>query len=523
MLHEKSKQLNFYSPLYNRIPENHILKLIDSAISFEFVNKTLEASYCKDFGRPAKEPEMMLRILMLQHLYDLSDDRIIGEINVNLAFMWFIGINPDETLPHPSLLTKFRTMRLKDVMMDDIIVEIVRQCVVSGIIPADNGISVDTTHILANTTRAVPERMMKQLAKKIFKAMGKTDYEIPDYKSITDHNEAKQIMKEYLEDVIKNANDAARNEVEEAKEILSSSKFIEQKGIRSLVDKDARVGHKSKTEKFFGYKMEYTLATEGLLITAVTVHDGAYVDGDEFDKLYRLCTDAGLNITETFGDKAYFKKRILDIIRAGNGTAYIPVSACAYRIDEDLFRYNKDSDQWICKHGNMSISKKIITTNRKTVGTKQFYEYTFDKKECMVCPFRVECIKKAKTKGKRLQIGLNSGEYYEHSLWAKTEEFSKQYKKRAGIERKNGEIKRFHGLNKAKGYGLASVTLQAKLVAAAVNLKRIAKLVSSSSRYEVNKLRMPKSVSYSHHNMLIILLKLRINAPRIIEYKVKVS
>ena len=47
MLKIEPKQLNFYSLLYHRILENHILKLINFAISFEFVNKMLEKSYCK--------------------------------------------------------------------------------------------------------------------------------------------------------------------------------------------------------------------------------------------------------------------------------------------------------------------------------------------------------------------------------------------------------------------------------------------------------------------------------------------
>jgi glycerate-2-kinase len=160
--------------------------------------------------------------------------------------MWFIGINPGDPLPHPSLLSKFRTTRLKDVTLDDIMTEVVRQCVDKGLINADNGASIDTTHILANTTKKVPERVMKHLAKKIFKAMDKADYEIPDYTQIENHKEAKQVMKTYLEDVIDSADERASHEVKEAREILASPLFIEQKGIRSITDTDARVGYKSK-------------------------------------------------------------------------------------------------------------------------------------------------------------------------------------------------------------------------------------------------------------------------------------
>lgn len=59
MLKIEPKKSNFYSLLYHRIPENHILNLINSAISFEFINKLLENAYVNGFGRPAKESEMM--------------------------------------------------------------------------------------------------------------------------------------------------------------------------------------------------------------------------------------------------------------------------------------------------------------------------------------------------------------------------------------------------------------------------------------------------------------------------------
>ena len=58
-------------------------------------------------------------------------------------------------------------------------------------------------------------------------------------------------------------------------------------------------------------------------------------------------------------------------------------------------------------------------------------------------------------------------------------EFIKEYRKRAKIEPKNAELKRFHGLDRTKGFGLRSIRIQAKLTALAVNLKRIAKMVSA--------------------------------------------
>ena len=252
---------------------------------------------------------------------------------------------------------------------------------------------------------------------------------------------------------------------------------MEQKGVRSIVDQDARVGHKSKTEHFFGYKTEYIMTTEERIITAVKVHNGAYVDGTDFDELIEWTKKSGVTIKEVFGDKAYFKKPILDRIKELEAKPYIPVSAMAYRIDEERFSYNKDSDEWFCEQGNKTESKKYA----KVKSGREYYRYYFEKEKCRNCPLREECIKEKRVR-KVLVVGLNTPEFYGYSQEQKTEEFKEKYKKRACQEWKNGEMKNFHGLDRAKGYGLISMTIQAKLTAIAVNLKRIANILSSLNR-----------------------------------------
>jgi transposase len=489
MLKSKDMQLSFYSILYFKIPDNHTLKLINDAVDFSFVNELLAKSYCKYYGRPAKEPELMVKLLVLQRLYDLSDERVIEDASLNLAYMYFLGINPEEDLPHPSLLAKFRVHRLQDVTLDEIITEIVRQCVEKGIIK-DTGVSVDTTHSEANTFKATPERVMKRLAKKIFKTLDSENgevpeainREIPDYQEIEDHHEAKATMKAYLEQTISAveenvqlSDDTKTKELlENAKEILDDPKFLEQKGVRSIVDQDARVGRKSKTDSFFGYKTEYVLTTEERIITAVRVNNGAYVDGTQFQELMDLTKKSGVTIKKVFGDRAYFKKHILDKIKELEATAYIPVNAMAYKVDETLFSYNKDSDEWFCEQGNKTEKKKYSKDKRG----RESYKYYFDKEKCRNCPLREVCIKEKRI-GKILVVGINAPEFYEYSQFQKTEEFKERYKKRACQEWKNGEMKNFHGLDRAKGYGLKSMSKQAKLTAIAVNLKRIAAILSS--------------------------------------------
>uniref|UniRef100_UPI0005594BD0 transposase n=1 Tax=Halalkalibacter wakoensis TaxID=127891 RepID=UPI0005594BD0 len=201
----QSKQLSFYTELYNKIPENHTLRLINDFVDFSFVNELLENSYSKYYGRPAKEPELMIKLLFLQYLYNLSDERVMEEASLNLAYMYFLGINPEDSLPHPSLLAKFRVHRLQEFTLDEVLTEIIKQCVEHGIIKKTAGISIDTTHTQANTFRATPERVMKRLAKKLFLHLEEengdvcdtVNQEIPNYKEMENHKEAKATMKTY--------------------------------------------------------------------------------------------------------------------------------------------------------------------------------------------------------------------------------------------------------------------------------------------------------------------------------------
>jgi hypothetical protein len=205
---------------------------------------------------------------------------------------------------------------------------------------------------------------MKHLAKGIIRNMqeelGKIpvsiNTDIPDYKVIKDHRQAKNIMKEYTKSLM----DAAEKEIYGkpapktqrmiglGRQVLGDPRFIAQKGIRSLVDTDARVGYKSKEDSFFGYKAEFAMIPEERLITAVEVHDGAYVDGDGYNELYDRTKECGVNPKEAYGDKAYFRKPILDKLQEETVEAIIPVSETVYRLGESWFSYNKDSDQWFC-------------------------------------------------------------------------------------------------------------------------------------------------------------------------------
>lgn len=81
--------------------------------------------------------------------------------------------------------------------------------------------------------------------------------------------------------------------------------------------------------------------------------------------------------------------------------AYIPVNEMVYRIDEERFQYNKDSDEWFCSEGNDTVSKKYKVTKEG----KQKYVYYFEKEKCRNCKKRGEC-KPGSRISRVLEVGI---------------------------------------------------------------------------------------------------------------------
>ncbi len=256
---------------------------------------------------------------------------------------------------------------------------------------------------------------------------------MPEYQEIPDHKEAKAVMKGYVEEVIEKVEKSPSSSelqtgeaIKKTKLIINDPKFINQKGIRSMVDEDARVGRKSKTQSFYGYKTEFVMTTDERIITSVRTADGSYMDGNYAKDMLEDTKKSGMRLEEVYGDKAYFRKSILDVVEEMKAKPYIPVSSLVYRIDESKYSYNKDSDEWQCNQGNTTVKKKHYVSNRKD-GKREGYKYYFELNQCKACPLHDECTQK---RARRiLTVGKNTTEFYDISQYQKTDEFKEKYKK----------------------------------------------------------------------------------------------
>ena len=96
--------------LYDRIiPQDHFLRRLKETVDFSFVNERCREHYSPDNnGRPGWEPALMFRVLFLQFLHDISDRDIEEQVNFNLAFKWFVGLEVDAQAPDATTLVVFR-------------------------------------------------------------------------------------------------------------------------------------------------------------------------------------------------------------------------------------------------------------------------------------------------------------------------------------------------------------------------------------------------------------------------------
>jgi len=84
--HSRSESLFYYFRIEDQVPENHLLRLIDRHVSFDFVREKLKDSY-SDTGRPSIDPELLLRILLIGYLYGVTSERkLIEELRMHLAW-----------------------------------------------------------------------------------------------------------------------------------------------------------------------------------------------------------------------------------------------------------------------------------------------------------------------------------------------------------------------------------------------------------------------------------------------------
>ena len=150
---EQTQHMFSYLSPEQRVPADHPLRavraLTDEAL--RSMSEQFERLYSTT-GRPSIPPEQLLRALLLQVLYTIRSERLLmEELDYNLLFRWFVGLNMNEAVWHPTTVTKNRDRLLEGEMAAAFFDAVGRQARAAGL-RSDEHFTVDGTQLEAWAT-----------------------------------------------------------------------------------------------------------------------------------------------------------------------------------------------------------------------------------------------------------------------------------------------------------------------------------------------------------------------------------
>lgn len=143
-----------YINLEDRIPADHPLRSIRTLVdrSLGELSPEFDRHYARR-GRNSIPPERLLRALLLQILYSIRSERqLMEQLDYNLLFRWFVGLNPDDRIWDVTVYTKNRERLMQMAASEKLLAAVVQQAEAAQLLSAEH-FTVDGTLIQAWANR----------------------------------------------------------------------------------------------------------------------------------------------------------------------------------------------------------------------------------------------------------------------------------------------------------------------------------------------------------------------------------
>lgn len=423
------------------VPGDHLLRKIDKAVDFSHIYEIVEDLYCHDNGRPSVDPVVLFKMVLIQHLYGIpSLRRTAEEVQLNIAYRWFLGYSINEKTPHFSTISHNFKHRYTEETIESIFFWILDEINGAGYLSPE-AVFIDGTHIKANAN-------IKKVVKKAVPKAAKI-YEEKLMEEINEDREAHG----------KKPFDDSGNDKKPPEE-----KIINE----SVTDPESGVFHKGEHKRCLAYTAQTACDKLGYIMD-VTVNPGNTHDSIAFDGLYDRLVEKHPEIHAVVMDAGYktpwICKRVIDDNRVPVLPYKRPMSKKGFFPPYE-YVYDLYYDCVICPNNEIL---NYATTNRE--GFREFKSKGYI---CENCPKKKQCTeskKSEKTANKHIwEDYLEKAEDIRH-----TPEYKALYEKRKEtIERVFADAKEKHSMRFTQLRGLAQVTKWVRLKFAAMNLKKYA-------------------------------------------------
>jgi transposase len=124
----------------DRIPADHPLRAMQALVNpiLAALSPRFQAIYAP-LGRPSIPPERLLRALLLQVLYTIRSERqLMEQLDYNLLFRWFVGLNPDDLVWDATVFTKNRDRLLEGNIAEAFLQEVLKAAHTRGLLSQEH-------------------------------------------------------------------------------------------------------------------------------------------------------------------------------------------------------------------------------------------------------------------------------------------------------------------------------------------------------------------------------------------------
>lgn len=427
--------------LEDLMPQEHFLRNLDRLVDFSFIYDKVAPLY-SNTGRPSVDSVLLVKMLLLGYLYGIESERKLEqEIQVNIAYRWYLGIELDEPVPDHSTISQLRRRKFSGTtIFQEIFDEIVRRCIDAGLVTGKL-LLTDSTHIRANARNDLREVI-----------------EVPDTPS------------EYMQKL-----DREAFEMGLIKEPIVYPKKTKEV-TKSTTDPDSGLLNRPGKPNAFCYLSHQTCDSENGIITDVYVSPGNMHDSTPhlsriecvIEKFRfepeAICADRGYDNCEVYhamhqrGIMTFIPRRIKPISGAKYDEQFAP----------DNFIYDENTDQYICPYGR-------ILHRSSYMKMKGYSRYSAFKSDCNACPYRSRCIGTA-NHPRRIERHLHETARQKQTQNIETPAYySAMRLRKIWCEGNFSHQKQRHNLRRTFKRGIEKVTEQCLLSACALNLKRLVK------------------------------------------------
>jgi IS5 family transposase len=152
MQQPENKQESFGDwALAQRTRRNEVLEKISALVDLSEAERRLEATY-SELGRPGHRAAVLLRVMLLQHLYGLSDPQAEAQLGDRLSFQKFVGLRAGEAVPDETAICRFRQRMIAAGLHEQLLELLNGQLAAAGYL-VKRTMLVDATLVESSRTR----------------------------------------------------------------------------------------------------------------------------------------------------------------------------------------------------------------------------------------------------------------------------------------------------------------------------------------------------------------------------------